>query len=120
VTASDAKALVKAKTPIATVLSKLARRAADATDALAVDRETVGAAETSVAAAGADACRADLDHRLCDNFGNGVLRSTKWVDRSVYRYARSRRSASSGSPSLSSLINRLIVMISPIMRTISD
>jgi hypothetical protein len=43
---------VKAKTPIATVRSKLARRAADATDALAVDGTTkpAGAAETAVAA----------------------------------------------------------------------
>ena len=34
---SDVKAFVKAKTPIASVRSELARRAADATDALAVD-----------------------------------------------------------------------------------
>jgi hypothetical protein len=50
---SDAKAFVKAKTPIATVRSELARRAADATDALAVDgtAKPAGAAETAVAAA---------------------------------------------------------------------
>ena len=50
---SDAKAFVKAKTPIATVRSELARRAADATDALAVDgtAKPAGATETAVAAA---------------------------------------------------------------------
>jgi hypothetical protein len=50
---SDAKAFVKAKTPIATARSELARRAADATDALAVDgtAKPAGAAETAVAAA---------------------------------------------------------------------
>jgi len=50
---SDAKAFVKAKTPITTVRSELARRAADATDALAVDgtAKPAGAAETAVAAA---------------------------------------------------------------------
>ena len=50
---SDAKAFVKAKTPIAIVRSELARRAADATDALAVDgtAKPAGAAETAVAAA---------------------------------------------------------------------
>ena len=50
---SDAKAFVKAKTPIATVRSELARRAADATDALTVDgtAKPAGAAETAVAAA---------------------------------------------------------------------
>jgi ClpP class serine protease len=50
---SEAKAFVKAKTPIATVRSELARRAADATDALAVDgtAKPAGAAETAVAAA---------------------------------------------------------------------
>jgi ClpP class serine protease len=49
---SDAKAFVKAKTPIATVRTELARRAADATDALAVDgtAKPAGAAETAVAA----------------------------------------------------------------------
>src|SRR5215510_8926986 len=41
-------------------------------------------------------------------FGNGSLRSTKQSDRSVYWYARSRRSASSGSRGLSSLITRTI------------
>jgi hypothetical protein len=53
VTVSDAKAFVKAKTPIATLRSELARRAADATDALAVDgtAKPAGAAETAVAAA---------------------------------------------------------------------
>ena len=56
----------------------------------------------------ANACRADLDHRLCDDFGNRSLRSTKQSDRSVYWYARSRRSASSGSRGLSSLITRTI------------
>ena len=50
---SDAKAFVKAKTPIATVRSELARRAADATNTLAVDgtAKPAGAAETAVAAA---------------------------------------------------------------------
>jgi ClpP class serine protease len=50
---SDAKAFVKAKTPIATVRGELARRAADATDALAVDgtAKPASAAETAVAAA---------------------------------------------------------------------
>src|SRR5262249_61299251 len=49
---SDAKAFVKAKTPIATVRSELARRVADATDALAVDgtAKPAGAAEPAVAA----------------------------------------------------------------------
>ena len=44
---------VKAKTPIATVRSELARRAADATDALAVDgtAKPAGATDTAVAAA---------------------------------------------------------------------
>ena len=50
---SDAKAFVKAKTPIASVRSELARRAAGATDALAVDgtAKPAGAADTAVAAA---------------------------------------------------------------------
>ena len=50
---SDAKAFVKAKTPITTVRSELARRAADATNTLAVDgtAKPAGAAETAVAAA---------------------------------------------------------------------
>src|SRR5262249_22477483 len=45
---ADAKAFVKAKTPIATVRGELARRAADATDALAVDgtAKPASAAET--------------------------------------------------------------------------
>jgi hypothetical protein len=49
---SDAKAFVKAKTPIATVRSELARRAADATNALAVDgtAQPAGTAEANVAA----------------------------------------------------------------------
>jgi len=48
---SDAKAFVKAKTRIASVRSELARRAADATDALAVDgtAKPAGAAETAIA-----------------------------------------------------------------------
>ena len=50
---SDAKAFVKAKTPIATVRSELARRVADATNALAVDgtAQPAGRAEAAVAAA---------------------------------------------------------------------
>src|SRR5215471_12451350 len=53
VAVSDAKAFVRAKTSIATVRSELARRAADATDALAVDgtSKPAGAAETAVAVA---------------------------------------------------------------------
>jgi ClpP class serine protease len=49
---SDAKAFVNAKTPIATVRSELARRAADATNALAVDgtAKPTGAAEAIIAA----------------------------------------------------------------------
>jgi capsid assembly protease len=49
---SDAKAFANAKTPIATVRSELARRAADATNALAVDgtAKPASAAEAAVAA----------------------------------------------------------------------
>ena len=59
---------VKAKTPIATVRSELARRAADATDALAVDgtAKPAGAAETTVAAAW-DSVVQEIDNKLSVN-----------------------------------------------------
>ena len=65
---SEAKAFVKAKTPIATVRAELARRAADATDALAVDgtARPSGAAEANVAAAW-DSVVADLNSKLPGN-----------------------------------------------------
>jgi hypothetical protein len=65
---SDAKAFVNAKTPLATVRSELARRAADATDALAVDgtAKPVGAAEAAVAAAW-DSVVEDLNSKLPAN-----------------------------------------------------
>ena len=60
---SDVKAFVKAKTPIASVRSELARRAADATDALAVDgtAKLAGAAETAIAVV------QDLNRKLLAN-----------------------------------------------------
>ena len=65
---SEAKAFVKAKAPIATVRAELARRAADATDALAVDgtAKPSGAAEANVAAAW-DSVVADLNSKLPGN-----------------------------------------------------
>jgi len=65
---AEAKAFVKAKTPIATVRSELARRAADATNALAVDgtAKPSVAAETNVAAAW-DSVVTELNSKLPGN-----------------------------------------------------
>jgi len=65
---AEAKAFVKARTPIATVRSELARRAADATNALAVDgtAKPSVAAEANVAAAW-DSVVTELNSKLPGN-----------------------------------------------------